>query len=436
MTEEDHKNNQRTQAQAADAGYERIDPAEKYLHDALRKSFFLLKIIMVVVIVWFLLSGFVKVESNEQALVLRFGKIQGVGENRLLGPGPHWILPYPIDEIVKIPVAKKETIAIDSFWYFQRPNESLPESPTRQDRFDDKLVPTRDGYCITRSEQETESTAAFEGSDYNIVHSKWKLIYQIEDPERFFKNVYVTDVEPGGSYADVISQSTEVKSLLQDIVADAVVTAMVNYSIDDAIGSQARIPAHVKRLVQKKLDQIESGINAVSIQLTDITWPRQIGHAFLASIRTSQSSQKNISEAKSYAENTINEAGGPVADQLLEALYDPDMMNDEQREALWAQLAGKAQEIIAEARAYRTKVVEDARANAEYLQTILPEYKKSPQLVLQEIYQEAIEYVLNNTDEKLIIQPTQGTKGSEIRLLINRDPSIKPKSQKQNNAEK
>ena len=186
--------------------------------------------------------------------------------------------------------------------------------------------------------------------------------------------------------------------------------------------------------MQNKLDQIESGISAVSIQLTDVTWPRQIGHAFLASIRTSQLSQKNISEARSYAENTINEAGGPVADKLLEALNDPET-NDTKREALWEQLAGEAQEIIAQAKAYRTKVVEDARANAEYLQTILPEYKKSPDLVLQEIYQDTIEYVLNNTDEKLIIQSTEGAKGSEIRVLLNRDPSIKPKSQEQDSAE-
>ena len=95
-------------------------------------------------------------------------------------------------------------------------------------------------------------------------------------------------------------------------------------------------------------------------------------------------------------------------------------------------MAGEAQEIIAQAKAYRTKVVEDARANAEYLQTILPEYKKSPDLVLQEIYQDTIEYVLDNTDEKLIIQSTEGAKGSEIRVLLNRDPSIKPKSQEQN----
>jgi len=62
------------------------------------------------------------------------------------------------------------------------------------------------------------------------------------------------------------------------------------------------------------------------------------------------------------------------------------------------------------------------------LQEILPEYRKRPKLVIQKIYQDAIEYVLNNADEKMIIQPTEGTKGREIRILLNRDPAIKPES--------
>jgi len=204
---------------------------------------------------------------------------------------------------------------------------------------------------------------------------------------------------------------------------------MVNYTIDEAISSQDRIPKHVKRLLQEKLDKIESGIEVVSVQLTDITWPRQVNRAFLASIKASQESQKVISQAKGYAENTLNEAAGPVAMELLVALKDKTN-SEEEKELLWVQLAGAAQEKIAGARAYRTKVVESAKADAEYLQKLLPEYRKRPKLVVQKIYQDAIEYVLNNADEKMIIQPTKNTKGREIRILLNRDPMIKPKSEK------
>jgi hypothetical protein len=50
-------------------------------------------------------------------------------------------------------------------------------------------------------------------------------------------------------------------------------------------------------------------------------------------------------------------------------------------------------------------------------------------LVIQKIYQDAIEEVLNNADEKMIIQPTEGSKSKEVRIMLGRDPALKPKSE-------
>ena len=435
MTEQNHEDNKDLQPQSPEKGFrEEIDAAGKSLSEAFKISFTILKVIMIVLVIVFLASGFRTVGSDEQALVLRFGKIRGVGEDRLLGPGLvgplpwlHSVFPYPIDKIVKIPVEKVVNLAVNSFWYYQSPSEILHGKG--KTRVPDKLDPLKDGYCITRGEKQSRAIADLgAGSDYNIVHCKWQLAYKIDDPERFYKNVYTDDVKPGQSYADVIAKS--ITPLLEYLVEDSVVTAMVDYTIDEAISSEDRIPKHVKKLLQEKLDKIESGITVVSMQLTDITWPRQVDGAFLASIKASQESQKTISQARGYAENTLNEAAGPIAEQLLATLGD-ETVGAEQRELLWFQLAGQAQKRIAEARAYRTKVVETAKANAEYLQKLLPEYRKRPKLVIQEIYLNAIEYVLSNTDEKMIIQPTKGTKGTEFRFLINRDPAIKPKSEEE-----
>jgi len=338
-----------------------------------------------------------------------------VGEERLLGPGLHWIFPYPIEEIVKIPVEKKVNLAINSFWYFQSEQE-IVSGKKRQVRPNEPLTPTRDGYCITRSEKQSEAVAGVGGSDYNIVHSQWQLTYQIVDPESFFKNVYVEDVKPGQSYFDVITKS--ITPLLKAVFDDAVVTAMVHYSIDEALSSQDRIPNHVERLMQQKLaQQINSGIKVVSVQLTDITWPRQVDPAFQAFITASQKSQKAISEARTYAENTLNEAAGSVARELHATLQDKTVSGQE-KELLWSQAAGAAQAKIARARAYRTKVVENVEADAEYLHKILPEYRKRPKLVIQKIHLDAIVHVLENADEKIMIQPTEGAGDREIRIMI------------------
>jgi len=418
MTEHENKILQKEPLQQT---ADRPDAADASLYEALRISFVILKVIMVLLGVVFLASGFRTVEPDERAIVLRFGKILGVGEDRLLGPGLHWVFPYPIDEFIKIPVAKKSDVITDSFWYYQTEEEKLQPGPRKMSYVSAALDPLKDGYCITRSEGSSDSA----DSDYNIVHSKWKLIYQIDNPEHFFRNIYVDNIRPGENYFDIITKS--IKPLLNNAIESAVVSTMVNYTIDEAIVSQDRIPANVRKLLQENLNQMESGITVVSVQLTDIIWPRQVEGAFLISISASQESQRVVSEARGYTENTLNETGGPVARELLSALSDKNA-DDAKKEQLWGELAGKAQEKIAQSRAYRTEVVETAKANAEYLEKILPEYRKHPRLVVQKIYQDAIEYVFNNADEKMIIQPTEGTKGKEIRLLLNRDPKIKPKT--------
>ena len=423
MKEEKEDNKDLQVTPAREPAGEELDAAGKSLSEALRISFIILKVIMIVLVIAFLASGFKTVGSNERALVLRFGKIRGVGEKRILSPGLHWIFPYPIDEIVKIPVETQVNLPIDSFWYFQTEQEIL-SGQTRPVRPDQPLRPLRDGYCITRGERQDQAVGDFAGSDYSIVHSKWQLTYQIDDPEEFFINTYIEDVKPGDIYFNVITESVE--PLLKNVFEDAVVTALVNYTIDEAISSQDRIPKHIKRLVQEKLDKIKSGIRVVSVQLTSSDYPRQVKDAFEASTRASQQRDREITKARTFAANTLNEAAGPVAEQLYLALHD-ESVSEQAKEMLWSQLAGTAREKIADARTYRTEVVERARANADYLLSILPEYKQRPELVMQKIYLDAIEQILDNADEKFVVQATEGSKGTEIRVLVNRDPKLKKK---------
>ena len=403
MAEEDKQSNKDLQPQAPDkSGIEDLDAAGRSLSEALRISFIILKVIMIVLVLAFLVSGFKTVESDEEALVLRFGKIRGVGEDRVLKPRtrPYWIFPYPVDVMVKIPVEKKVDLVVRSFWYYQSQERMLGEPSIEKTRILPELDPIKDGYSITRSERQDEIASGSGGSDYNIVHCKWRLTYQIDDPELFFKNVYVRDANPGDIYFDVITKS--ITPLLQNLFEDAIVTAMVNYSIDDVLFEQvARLTEHIRKLLQEKLNEIESGIKVVQVQLTDKTWPQQVNEAFEASHSASQKSEQAISKARTDAENTIIEA------------------------------SSLAQEKIAEARAYRTKVVANARANAEYFQQLLPEYRKRPKLVIQKIYQDAIERIFDNAVEKFVIQPNEGTKGTEVRIMVNRDPSLKPKTSKE-----
>jgi len=403
-----------------------LDPAMKYLSGALKSAFAALKIIMVVLVLIFLSSGIRIVGSDEQALVLMFGRIRGLGEQRVLGPGLKFLFPYPVHEIIKIPVEKKINLRVDSFWYYQSLEDTLPDGKIDRSRIRPALNPVRDGYCIVRNERQGDTNAG--GNDYNIVHCKWQLTYKINDPELFFRNVYVKDIKPGESYFEVIKES--ITPLLKSLIEDAVTTAMVNYTIDQALRSQDRIPNQVEKFLQEKLDTIQSGIRVISVQMDNVTWPRQVDNVFLNSIRARQESDRIVEQARADAEKLLNETAGSVATELIAALEDENTPA-EKLEFLWSRLAGKAQERINQAMAYRTRVVENADASAKYLKQLLPEYRKRPKLVVQQIYQDAIQYALENADEKIIIQPGESAKSRELRILINRDPAIKKQSVQQ-----
>jgi membrane protease subunit HflK len=406
------QNDDKTDLQA-DIPAGELDAGSKSLADALRISFFVLKIVMVVLVILFFSSGVFTVGPDERAMVLRFGRIRGdTGERRILGPGLHWAVPYPIEEVIKFPgKITVQRVSVDAFWYDET-KKSAPPS----------LDPVMDGYCITRNDTVADLKG---GSDYNIVHSKWLLTYKISDCELFFKNVYVKPAPAGQNYIDVISQSVE--PFLKALACDAIVATMVQFSIDEAIKSDVRISRQAQKLLQEKLDEIEGGIEIDSMQITQITWPRQVEDAFIASIKASNEADKLIREAKGYAESKINEAGGI---EIINALSDPNI-TEQQMENLLVNASGQVRQTISQARAYRTKVVESAKASADYLAKLLPEYRKRPKLVLERIYQEAMEEILSHTQETIIVQPGSGVKSTEFRVMVNRDPMLgKEKSKK------
>ncbi len=394
---------------------EQLDEAGRSLTRALHVSFNILKLIMFVLILLFIFSGFFKVQSDEQALLLRFGKIQGTAEDQVIKPGFEIALPQPINEIIRIPVERVQSMDIDSFWYFETEAEKL--NPTRKRQVTGPLDPLKDGYCLTRN----DSLEGMEGTDYNIVHSKWTVSYKISSPVLFFQNTYVRRQEPGEDFLDASVDTVE--PLLESLASNAIVNTMVNYTIDEAIKSEEDISRNIETQMQARLDQIQSGIKVVDIR-NRITWPRQVDDAFQASNNARQQSEQIRVEAWSYKEKTLTDTGGPNAEFILDKLKKPDLTQEEQ-EKLVFRLAGQVQSKISEARAYRTEVVETARANAEYLKKLLPGYKEHPQLILQKLYQDAIQEVLENADEKIIIQPAGDGKPREIRILINRDPAIK-----------
>jgi modulator of FtsH protease HflK len=396
-----------------------FDPGSKSLAEALQISFVVLKVIMVLLVVVFIGSGFFTVDTSEKAIVLRLGKVRGMGEAAVLGPGPHWAMPHPIDEVIKIPVGKPQSLTIDDFWYAKWQLDALGQPlPVPSDS---PLLPQRDGYLITRNDK----VEGLSGSDYNIVRCRWQLYYRINDPLAFFRNVYVERAKPGEDFYDVAGKT--VNPLLRSVAGKAIVATMVGYSIDQALVSTDSIGIKVKELMTTELDRMQAGVTVDSMQMANVRWPLQVDEAFQDLIGAQQEAETNMNTARGTAEETLNKAGGPVTRELLAKLKSDD---EKGAEPLWDQLAGDAQKVISDARAYQTKVVRDAMGTTNYMQSLLPEYRKRPELVMQKLYQDAIEEVMAAADEKIYAQRTQGATGEEVRVMINSSPVKEKKTEK------
>jgi membrane protease subunit HflK len=157
------------------------DAGSQALSDALRSSFFIVKIIMVVLVLAFISSGFFTVGPQDKAIVLRLGKPVGEGEQALLNPGPHWALPKPIDEIEKIPFKSVQEAQSSVGWMLTP--EEIRQGTAPQD-FGNSLDPASASYALT--------------ADTNIIHVRAVLHYRITDPIHFhfdFSNatVFVTN---------------------------------------------------------------------------------------------------------------------------------------------------------------------------------------------------------------------------------------------------
>src|SRR6516162_2280812 len=151
-----------------------FDAGSEALTEALRSSFWIVKIVMFLLLIVFLGSGFFTVEPQEQAMIIRLGRPVGEGTKALLGPGLHWSFPYPIDEYVKVPISAIQKVNSSVGWYATTPEQELVGTEESSLPVTYPLNPLVDGYVLT--------------SDRNIIHTRATLTYHISDPVTYVFN--------------------------------------------------------------------------------------------------------------------------------------------------------------------------------------------------------------------------------------------------------
>ena len=297
-----------------------LTPAQEYFSRALRFSFALLKIFLFLIILFYLFSGIFSVKQDEVAIILRWGRIAGVGERRILKPGFHWAFPEPIDKVIKIPVKKIKTLTLEDFWNPDLEKEEKISPPPF-------LIPWREGYAIT--------------GDINLIHMKWQVEYRITDPIAYIKNI------------------KDEEKTLRDILSQAIVRTTATFTVDEALRTRLEsLVEKTKNYANRKLEELGGGMEIVSLYLAKSQPPLQVSDAFNRVIRAEQIKSAKINEARTYANRVINTARGTAAKIIASAwTYRNEVINSAKADA-----------------EYITKLTQRFSKNPEALQTYLPYY--------------------------------------------------------------
>ncbi len=356
------------------------DAGSQALTEALRSSFAIVKVVMVILVVAFFGSGLFTVGPQQKAIVLRFGKPVGEGDRALLGAGLHWSFPPPIDEIVRVPITELQTVKSTVGWYGMTREEEVAFAGTGAEPLaTGPLNPAKDGYALT--------------ADGNIVHVRATLSYRIADPLHCVFG-FAGSTNQGNVLAGV-------SNAVQNVLDNALLYAAAHYKVDDllvrdALGFQDAI----RRRAGQLIEQEKLGVVIDQCYVENRRPPRQLDEAFRSVGTANEHRNTALNDARSYANRVLFQASADAAARTNAAAVD------------------------------RTNLVASVAAEAARFQDLLPQYERSPNLFVQQRLVETLGRVLASAQEKEVLPTAPGGKPLELRLLLNRELP-KPKSEGQ-----
>lgn len=206
--------------------------------------------------------------------------------------------------------------------------------------------------------------------DENIVEARMIVQYRISDPEKYLFRLKDPD--------DVLHASSEVA--LRSVVGRT--------NIDDVITTgRGRVQTEARQLLQRLMDQYDSGLSVTEVKLQAVDPPDQVKEAFHDVVRAREEKEQLINQAKGYQEDLIPKA------------------------------KGEARQIEREAEAYREQRVLRANGDAEKFKTILAEYSKAEQVTRRRLYLETMQRMLSKVEKKVVVDRAIGDSALPILPL-------------------
>jgi regulator of protease activity HflC (stomatin/prohibitin superfamily) len=192
--------------------------------------------------------------------------------------------------------------------------------------------------------------------------------------------------------------------------------------------------------MQQTLDHLESGLRVENVSATEIRFPVTVRDAFEAVTRAESDRARQIEDAQreraTILGGTAGEAFTPLL-RLVEAYATASSLGEQQdmerikseldeafatltiadAEGRPVRVGGQVAERLNEALVYRTQVVQRTQSQAAYFLTLKQQYDVNPRVVLDRLWQDAVQTALTDDTEVLFVPPDW-----QPYLEVNRDP--------------
>lgn len=220
------------------------------------------------ILLW-LSTGFYKVEPDEEAVILYFGKYHSSST-----PGLDYHIPYPIGQVIKLSVTNVNT-------------EEFGFSSTNRGSY---------------SNRNLDAESLMLTGDENIVDIEFQIQWQISDIQNFIFNI--------SDQTSTIRKASE--SAIREIIART--------PISDALAEgKKRIEDQTKTLLQQILDSYGAGVQIALVQLRRVDPPSQVIDSY-RDVQTARANNREvINKAESYSNDIIPRAKGKAAKMIEEA---------------------------------------------------------------------------------------------------------------------
>ena len=405
-----------------------LDLASQSLANALRLSFLVLAVVIGILVALFIGRGVFTVHPDEVAIISRFGETDA---GRVKGEGVHYAWPYPFEEVARV-WTRPRTLEVNTFW------------PTVSEQAKQEAVEKGETKETVKIYEGAENAFLLTG-DLNILQARLDVRYRIRRDARgsIDKNAAVeyfntVGVDERYEYNDVRRYEKE-RLLMKVVLQSAMVRAVSGLSIADAYPlGQTALSETVKGTMVEMLRELDCGLAIEQVNVIVVQPPENVKPAFDAVFGASVGSRTMVQNAVSEKNRKLIAAAGrlgielgEVLDQWWQAKRADNQSELERLEEGISELfgredlGGEVQTELAEARAYKTQILERTKGDAERVGRLASLLKDSPAEVKIFLDRERInvlQAVLSNCYEKYFYRPGEEGSESMLELWLNRRP--------------